>query len=544
MKMDENDAMDTSSNGYAEIFKFTKKRKVFEKIRDIMFRMILLKPLPLSASELQANATDEKYQKFVTMAERGERYELPTIEEMDNLDRYRSEYHTLFHTSPEPEDYCARARLLGDEIIATQPMIMEQFRLISNAVSCHNLATAMRGLCKDNHDIDGMLAWSGIITSLETLGVKEILATLGQMKMEEQTKVKQGANARKKSAADAVIAQVTSQRAAELAKTYSTAARQAVAEASEQAQSLSPELRSKVLAQGKVFMNEDQFNFFLNNAWKSRKRGGSNKHGHGLFLVKGEKNEYRLACKYCNVPVAPKFGQHLASEKHYAKYKEIAQGEKREQQRAKVVQLGALGKTTGRQFKDEEHFKEFLNIPWKSNDREGPNKYHHGLYLMQDANGDYRMACKLCNKMVADKFGQHLASDKHYAAFLERKKKDEENSHTAELLDSVARGKVQGRLFRNADHFKEFLNTPWKSRKCGGPNKHYHGLCLVKDTKGDYRMACALCNTSVATKFGQHLASAKHYAAFLEKKKEAEEDKLAEDICRIAENSELEPAQV
>ena len=84
-----------------------KKPKVVDKMIDIMLRTIPLQPLPLTLMEQKAKPSSEEYQRFNT---------LPSLEEMDELDRLKSEYDTLYHTTPEPDDYFDRAQLLLDEI--------------------------------------------------------------------------------------------------------------------------------------------------------------------------------------------------------------------------------------------------------------------------------------------------------------------------------------------------------------------------------------------------------------------------------------------
>ena len=85
-----------------------KKPKVVDKMIDIMLRTIPLQPLPLTLMEQKAKPSSKEYQRFNNMAKRkAGKIALPSLEEMDELDRLKSEYDTLYHTTPEPDDYCS-----------------------------------------------------------------------------------------------------------------------------------------------------------------------------------------------------------------------------------------------------------------------------------------------------------------------------------------------------------------------------------------------------------------------------------------------------
>ena len=101
--------------------------------------------------------------------------------------------------------------------------------------------------------------------------------------------------------------------------------------------------------------------------------------------------------------------------------------------RAKGLNRGALRNTVGRVFKNSNSFNTFLNMSWTQGDRSGANKHHHGLYLMKDVNGELRLTCMHCQTAVGTKFGQHLASKKHWAEFEKKKREAEDERRRAEL---------------------------------------------------------------------------------------------------------------
>jgi len=137
-----------------------KKPKVVDKMIDIMLRTIPLQPLPLTLMEQKAKPSSKEYQRFNNMAKRkAGKIALPSLEEMDELDRLKSEYDTLYHTTPEPDDYFDRAQLLLDEIEGREPLFKK------NLQSYYPVA-AKRTMCKESHDVARMRAWNEISPSL------------------------------------------------------------------------------------------------------------------------------------------------------------------------------------------------------------------------------------------------------------------------------------------------------------------------------------------------------------------------------------------
>ena len=144
-----------------------KKPKVVDKMIDIMLRTIPLQPLPLTLMEQKAKPSSKEYQRFNNMAKRkAGKIALPSLEEMDELDRLKSEYDTLYHTTSEPDDYCDRAQLLLDEIEGREPLFKKNLQLIADAVSSSYLLAAKRTMCKESHDVARMRAWNEISPSL------------------------------------------------------------------------------------------------------------------------------------------------------------------------------------------------------------------------------------------------------------------------------------------------------------------------------------------------------------------------------------------
>jgi hypothetical protein len=91
-----------------------------------------------------------------------------------------------------------------------------------------------------------------------------------------------------------------------------------------------------VNTQGKIFKHANEFRIWLNKPWSDVKKGrsGSNKHHHGLCLVRDMENNLRLHCAHCDRMVASKHGQHHASDKHYAEYEKKLREVEEERRRA------------------------------------------------------------------------------------------------------------------------------------------------------------------------------------------------------------------
>ena len=187
-----------------------------EKTHNTITRMIPLTPLPLSASQKKAKSSDKQFQRFNDLAQDHDaaaKFDLPSLDEMHELDRWHLELQNLRNMKPEPDDYCDRAETLLEKINETAPRFKKQFELISDAVSCLYVANEKRQICKTNNDIAGMRAWGEIVQSLQCLGVNKILTILSKRKKEEEIKSAQEAEARKKAAAAAaaIVRQASSQ---------------------------------------------------------------------------------------------------------------------------------------------------------------------------------------------------------------------------------------------------------------------------------------------------------------------------------------------
>ena len=105
-----------------------------EKTHDTFTRMIPLRPLPLSASQKKAKPSDKQFQRFNDLAQDRDaaaKFDLPSLDEMHELDRWRLDLQNLQNMTPEPDNYCDRAEALVNKIKETVPRFKMQFELIS-----------------------------------------------------------------------------------------------------------------------------------------------------------------------------------------------------------------------------------------------------------------------------------------------------------------------------------------------------------------------------------------------------------------------------
>ena len=115
--------------------------------------MIPLRPLPLSASQKKAKPSDKQFQRFNDLAQDRDaaaKFDLPSLDEMHELDRWMLDLENLRNMTPGPDDYC-RAEALLKKINETTPRFKRQFELISDALSCFYVANEKRQIYKTNH---------------------------------------------------------------------------------------------------------------------------------------------------------------------------------------------------------------------------------------------------------------------------------------------------------------------------------------------------------------------------------------------------------
>ena len=354
-----------------------------EKTHNIITRMIPLTPLPLTAFQKKAQPSTKEYQKFhdsVLDPDAAAEFDLPSLDEIHQLDEWKAELANLKSMDPEPEDYCDRAEPLLRNIDETEPRIKKRVQIISDAVTCFYVATAKKRMCKEDDDINGMRAWGEILQSLEKLGVNKILTTLAKRKKEEEMKAAQEAEARKKAAAAAA------------ATTRQQSSSQEVAAA---APSIDlTEDSSTTMASSCLVLDENGELVELNSLFEE-----------------GEKSARDRTLK-------PKFKSLWPAT------------------RAKGLR-GTMANTKGRVFKNAHEFNNWMKEPWKQcikgMTRSGSDKRYHGLCLIKDVHGNLRLHCAHCDKAIGNKFGQHLAGSTHWAAYEKKLREVEEDRRRAEL---------------------------------------------------------------------------------------------------------------
>ena len=131
-----------------------KSKQTKDKTMGDFVKQTILLEGSLSNMDRKLKPTDERFQKFIAMAEKeGAQLVLPTDDDMKLIDKLQSKSRTLKATMPRPLSFWTELAELKQCIDSVEPELKRTIKLIGNASSCYHVAHAMEELCVVNDDI-------------------------------------------------------------------------------------------------------------------------------------------------------------------------------------------------------------------------------------------------------------------------------------------------------------------------------------------------------------------------------------------------------
>jgi len=340
---------------------FANQRSSNKKAKTLTFeegtvKMIQLRPGPFAgAAEFKklGKPTDEKYQKYISMSEDGVKLNLPTEDEMKEIDSIVKKMEELRTMSPQPEDYYPQQRLLQEQRISIEPEIIRMRNDFADAAKAFHAASYCQSVCKANDELDEGEEWDDVIKAIVCLGVPDTLKELRKkdkekrMLRDEEDKRKRqeerssGTSERTSTTDNDREGTEVDREEPDNSVTIRDSNGNFVpvhsllqgGERSERDRSMQRKKKTKksntISRNGLICVEGYEMTASFFDSWKKKSwlytskdksgtnttRCGDTKIGHGLALVNG-----RLHCSLCDTRVSKKFGQHLGGKTHWDLY--------------------------------------------------------------------------------------------------------------------------------------------------------------------------------------------------------------------------------